>query len=434
MYNTLKKHTCLAVAIVLVLLLIASSLKGSMQAQAASSKMQTGKVDPTIDQVAQEVLWNIRTNGFNPIAKTKGMVTGGLYVNWRMDNPGITNNVNPNSNDDPPSSHDIQTDLFYLNALAEYKYLHGQESSHDQDIARITPIVHNEFFNYNLPKGWVYFYLLRDGYLLNDPVLTQEAQMAATNYYNNWYDQRLGLLYNKSHTPGVYSVEHSLTAGAALIDAGTRMGHPEWVQAGKATINTVLPASYNIQAQLFYNNMTVNADGSEMVMNEQGKASTQGSAVEALLAAYEITHNPQYLTISTAVLQSLFTTSGLWDQRNGGLFFAYDLNSRTLEQKYKETRAQAHILIGLYRYNQIMRQLGQSQQFLDKQQQLINLLSTNFYQPIYHGYFYRVTPTFGNVISNGPDGTPQPEIYFTTEAMGLALDALQQTEFSTISL
>ena len=79
-----------------------------------------------------------------------------------------------------------------------------------------------------------------------------------------------------------------------------------------------------------------------------------------------------------------------------------------------------------------MRQLGRPQQFLDRQQQLVNLLTTNFYQPLYHGYFYRVTPTF-QIYTSGPGQGIGYEDFFTTEAMGLAMDAMQQSEFSYIS-
>ncbi|GCE22677.1 hypothetical protein [Dictyobacter kobayashii] len=427
-----KKYRIILIAFI-VLCYIASNVLNSAQVHAANGKPEVRTLDPIIDQVTQQVLLNIGTNGFNPNAKTKTLTTGGLYVNWMMNDPTQVNKVNPSSNDDPPTSHDIQTDLFYLNTLAEYKYLHPGDTRFDQDIQKISPIVHYEFFNYSIPKGWVYFYLLRDGLLLNDTALVSEANMAASNYYNHWYDTSINLLYNKTHTPGIYSVEHSITAGVALMDAGKRWNQPTWYQAGKATLNTAMAASYNLQSHLFYNNMLVNSDGTEVVLNDQAKASTQGSVVEALAVAYTLEHNQQYLDVASQVLQSMFVSSGLWDQANGGLYFAVDLNSNKLEQKYKETRAQAHALIGLYRYNQVMKAFGRPQIFLDKEQQLVALLTNKFYEPNYHGYFYRVTPNFQIFSSKDANGNPQLENYFTTEAMGLAVDAIQQTEIPHLS-
>lgn len=429
MWKSIKYSNVCCVALLVLLFSLQNNLSGT-HVQAATIKKQLVVIDPVIDQITQQVLLNVRANGFNPNAKTKRLVTGGLYVNWMMNDPQQTNSLNVSSNDDPPSSHDIQTDLYYLNALAEYKHLHPANSSFDADIAKITPIVHDEFFNYNIPKGWVYFYLLRDGTFLHDPTLTDEACQAATNFYNNWYNRRLGLVYNKSHTPGVYSTEHSLTAGAALIDAGVRWKRIDWIQAGRSTLDTVMSASYQTQAQLFFNNMSVNTDGSEIVSNYQAKSSTQGSAVEALMDAYVLTHDALYLSIASQVLQGLFINNGLWDQRNGGLFFALNMDSHALQNKYKETRAQTHALVGLYRYNQVMQTLGRPQIYLDKQQQLLTLLKSSFYQSTYHGYFYRVTPTFQNYVSRASNGSQQVEDYFTTEAMGLALDALQQTEYT----
>jgi hypothetical protein len=428
-----KLIKCSKLCLIALIVLLFSMQNNLPNAHVRAATIKSQAIDPVIDQITRQVLLNMRVNGFNPNAKTKGLVTGGLYVNWMMNDPQQTNNLNVSNDDDPTSSHDIQTDLYYLNALAEYSHLHPYDPSFNQDILKISPIVHDEFFNYNIPKGWVYFYLQRDGAFLHDPILTDEAFQAASNYYNNWYNRRLGLVYNKSHTPGVYSTEHSLTVGAALIDAGVRWNRADWIQAGKSTLNTVMAASYQMQAQLFFNNMSVNTDGSEVVSNDQAKPSTQGSAVEALMDAYALTHQQLYLSIASQVLQGLFINNGLWDQSYGGLFFALDLDTHTLRNKYKETRAQTHALVGLYRYNQIMKVLGRPQLYLDKQQQLIALLKTNFYQSTYHGYFYRLTPTFQNYVSKTSSGAPQLEDYFTTEAMGLALDALQQTELSGLS-
>ncbi len=395
--------------------------------QKIAGKMVTNVLTPAIDQDVQQVLLNMHQNGYNPNAVTSGVTTGGLYINWQMDNPSNVNAGQANN-----TIHDFQTDLYYVNAIAEYKWLHPQDHSYDADLNKYLPIVEYEFGNYNLPKGWVYFYLLRDGFLLNNTFLLQEAYVAAYHYYTNWYNPQLGLVYDNSHTPGTYSTEHTLMAGAALIDAGIRWNQPQWTQAGKSTINIALASAFNVRTQLLYNNMTVLSNGAEQVQNYQAKPSTQGAAVEALVDAYEDTNQEYYLDIAYQILHSTLESSALWDQTNGGLFFALDLDTNTLEQGYKETRSQAQVLIGLNRYNEVMRQLGRPQQFLDRQQQLINLLTTNFYQPVYHGYFYRITPTF-QIYTSSPGQGIGYEDFFTTEAMGLAMDAMQQSEFSYIS-
>ena len=175
--------------------------------------------------------------------------------------------------------------------------------------------------------------------------------------------------------------------------------------------------------------MIVASDGTQRVANAQAKPDSQGSIAEALLHAYAQIHNPRYLNVAHQILQSLLVTSGLWDQSSGGLFFALDMSKGSIGRGYKETRSQAHVLIALARYNKILQLAGQAPQLMDKESQLIFLLTNKFYQSTYHGYFYRVTPTFSPYVTS----SSVIETYFTTEAMGIALDALQQTEFLSSS-
>lgn len=394
-----------------------------------NGQVKVGSVSPAITNVAQQVLQNIRQHGWNPAAQTHGQTTGGLFINWKMDNPSMTNNVRVGSSGTTTTDHDPQVDLLYLNALVLYQKSHPDDHSQDSEVQRALTLVLADFQKYNLPKGWIYFYLLRDGLLLNNSDLLNEARTVASNYYQNWYDPREGAVYNRAHTPGDYNVEHTLNCGAALIDAGLRWKQPTWVQAGQSTIDHTISVALDPQYHLFYASMTVPGNGPDQVQNYQAKPSTEGNAVEALVNAYNLTHRQNYLDVAGQVLQSMFGASGLWDQTNGGLYFALDMSKNKLSKDYKETRGQTLSLIGLYHYNETLAHLGQQQQLTDKEQQLITLLTNNFYQPTYHGYFYRMTPTFQVYVSRPGTGIGV-EDYFTTEAMGTALDALQQTEFA----
>ncbi len=122
-------------------------------------------------------------------------------------------------------------------------------------------------------------------------------------------------------------------------------------------------------------------------------------------------------------MQNLFGSSVLWDKTNGGLFFALDMSSGKLLNDYKETRSQTLTLISLNAYNQAKQALAA------QEQQLITVLTDHFYQHTYHGFFYRVTPNFQVYVSR-PGAGIGVEDYFTTEAMGSSLDALQQTELN----
>ncbi|GCF09702.1 hypothetical protein KDI_32660 [Dictyobacter arantiisoli] len=390
-----------------------------------------GQDSPEIDTLARQVLANIRAHGWNPQAQTKGIVTGGLFINWKMDDPRHTNALRQGMDDATSGSHDPQVDLFYLNALAEYQTLHPNDHTFVAETQKALHLIQQEFARYSLPKGWIYFYLLRDGKLLHNDELIQDARAVASNYYTRWYDPTIGMVYNRAHTPGVYASEHSMTAGAALIDAGTRWQQSAWVQAGESTMKQVLSNAFNRSAHLFYNNMTVFSASQQQPMNTQAKPATEGAIVEALLRAYSVDHKQQYLDTAGAVLHSLFQ-SNLFDHQNGGLFFAKDLSTGMLQASYKETRAQIHVLIGLLHYNQALQALGQPVRFMAEEQQLIKLLATRFYQPTYHGYFYRMTPTF-KIYTSSPGTGIGYENFFTTEAMGLALDSLQQTEVAHLT-
>lgn len=246
--------------------------------------------------------------------------------------------------------------------------------------------------------------------------------MVASNFYTVWYDPRLMFVYDRAHSPGAYNADHTLTCGAALIDAGMRWQQPQWVQAGEKTIAHTIAVALDPHYHLFYYGMTVASDGRDRVANYKAKPDVQGQAVDALLTAYSLTHFRQYLDVATQVLHSLFVSSGLWDEQHGGFFFALDMQKGMVIPAYKETRGQSLVLLAVHHYNQLMQG-----QFAQQEEQLVNVLTTHFYQRTYHGFFYRLTPDFRVYVTRPGQGAGV-EDYFTTEAMGGALDALQEVE------
>jgi hypothetical protein len=395
-------------------------------------QVSIGQLSPTIDRVAQQVLDNISQHGWNPQAQTHGKVTGGLFINWQMDNPNQTNALKAGSDGETAGSHDPQVDLYYLNALAEYTTLHTADHRYDGEVQKATRQVEFDFQNYSVPKGWIYFTLLRDGLLLKNDTLVNDAHTLARNFYTHWYDPEVGIVFNRAHIPGNVNVEHALNCGAALIDAGNRWDQPDWIQAGKSTLDHMLTFAIDPHYHLFYNSIEVTADKQLQIQNYQAKPSTQSNGAKALIDAYTATHDQHYLNIAGQMLQNMFASS-LWDNTDQGLFFALDMDTGTVEQHYKETRSQTLSLIALYHYNQALQQLKQPAQWLDKEQQLIDIIANRFYQSTYHGYFYRMTPNYRVYVSSPGKGIGL-EDYFTTEAMGTALDSLQQTEFAHIQL
>lgn len=429
--HTIKKFVPILLMLVMLVLLTGCSF---LNANASVSVVptlslqnrliQTGTLSPTIDTLAAQVLTNMHLHSWNPNAMTRGVVTGGLFINWKMDNPSVTNAVTAGSDGNSQHNHDPQVDLLYLMSLAEYHQLHPQDHTYDSDLSHTLAVVLADFKAYSLPKGWIYFYLLKSGLMLQNADLQSEAQRVASNYYTKWYDPHLSFVYDHSHHPGDYSPDQTINCGAALIDAGLRWHQSLWVQAGERTIDHTIAVSLDAHYHLFYNSMIVSSNGKDSVQNYQLKPSTQGQAVDALVLAYSMTHKQQYLDVSEQVLQSLFGMSGLWDAMHGGFYFAVDASKGTLLTAYKETRSQSLVLIGLNHYNEI-----QHQQFAAQEQQLVAVITHHFYQSTYHGFFYRVAPDFSVYVSRPGQGIGV-ENYFTTEAMGNMLDALQQTEMS----
>ena len=423
------RYACVLMCIISILIISCSGPFSQHPAQESTSTPSsqiaaTGVVNPSpaIDSIATQVLLNMHQHSWNANAVTRGQVTGGLFINWKMGDPAITNAVTPGADGNPQHNHDTQVDLLYLNALAEYHQLHPQDHTFDADIAHTTTVVLTDFKSYSLPKGWIYFYILRSGLLLQNTALVDESHAVAGRFFSKWYDPHLGFVYDRSHTPGDYSTDHTINCGAALIDAGTRWNQPDWVNAGEKTIDHTLAVGLDPHYHLFYSNMIVGDNGQDSVQNYQLKPSTQGQAVDALVSAYTITHNQHYLDVSQQILQSLFGASGLWDTARGGFFFAVDVQKGKLLKDYKETRSQSLVLIAVHHYNQI-----QQHPLTQDEQELLSVFSQHFYQSTYHGFFYRVAPDFQVYVSRPGQGIGV-EDYFTTEAMGSSLDALQQTE------
>ncbi len=377
---------------------------------------------PAIDMTAKMVLDNMHQHAWNPGAMSRGAVTGGLFINWKMDDPSKTNIQSPGVDKIASGEHDPQVDLLYLTALAEHSQLHPQDHTYDADQARMIANVLTDFKNYSLPKGWIYFYLRKDGLLLNNAALAAEADSVAGSFYTSSYDAVLGYVYYRAHTPALYDTFQSLQCGAALVDAGIRLHQPDWVTAGQKTLDHIIAVGLNPTYHLFYDRMDVHSGGQDRPETFVAKPSTQGQAVDALVTVYTLTHRQQYLDIATQVLQSLYGSSKLWDQQRGGFFFALDMSSGKVDSAYKETRSQSLALIALHHYDMVG-----PLHFTQQEQQLVSLLTNQFYQGTYHGFFYRVTSDFQVYVSAPGQGIGR-EDYFTTEAMGTVLDSLQQFE------
>ncbi|HCI80291.1 MAG TPA: hypothetical protein DHW02_11445 [Ktedonobacter sp.] len=380
----------------------------------------TGTVDTLVDQV----LTNMHQHAWNPQAKIKNKVTGGLFINWQMDNPSITNATKQGRGAATASLHDPQVDLLYLTDLVEYQQLHPGSTTYSDDLSHATSMVLTDFTHYSLPRGWIYFYVLNDGLSLNNQQMVNEAQQIAHNIYKDWYDPTLGYVYQRTHKPGDYDTNNTVQSGTALIDAGQRWNQPNWVSAGEKTIDHVLSVALNAKYNMLYDSMYVGTNGQDTPKGDQAKPSTQAEVATALMNAYQLTNNQHYLNVAGQLLQSLFGTSGLWDSGHGGFYFALTMTSGKVVKNYKETRSQSLALIALHQYDQLS-----GGTMTQQEQEVSNVLTSSFYQSTYHGFFYRLTSDFRIYTTKANEGIGV-ENFFTTEAMGSVLDALQQSEMA----
>lgn len=372
-----------------------------------------------IETISNHILTNMHMYAWNPEAVTQGIMTGGLVINWKMSNPSLINAVTPGPDGNALHNHDPQVDLLYLTSLADYIQQHPGDVTYSSDFLHMQAVVHSNFQQYNIPKGWIYFAILKAGQIANNKLLVQDAYTIAQNFYLHWYNPSYGLVYDKLHFPNDYSTNLSLECGAALIDAGIRWNQPAWVKAGQNTLNHVISTGISPTYHLFYNSMFVSRVGPDRVENYQAKHGTQGEAIDALVKAYTLTGNQYYLDVAQQVVTSTLITSGLWDASRQGFYFALDMSTGTLLANYKETRSQAAMLLAVHDYNQIQ------PTFITQERAILLVILNHFYQPVYGGFFYRVAPNFQVYINNYKTGV-QVEDYFSTEAMGSTLDALLQ--------
>ncbi|WP_322480316.1 hypothetical protein [Thermogemmatispora sp.] len=368
--------------------------------------------------VIEQVLESMHEHAWNPLAKTHGQRTGGLFINWKMTDPKRVNAIRPGPRGETLERHDPQVDLLYLNALSAYQHLNPGRVSYQADLQRILAVVRLDFQDYNLPKGWIYFSLLSAALSLPDASLLGEARALVERFYRFWYDPLVGTIYDRRHQPSDYNTVHALECGAALIDAGQRWQVPAWREAGERTLEHVISVAFDPQRHLLYENMVAGPAGSDRPQGDEVRAASAGEAVSALALAYRLTGQHQYLSLAGTLLQSLFVTSGLWDRQHGGFYFALRLRDGSVIRDYKETRAQCLTLSGLQLYN-----AQTALPFLGEEHALIALLLGPFYEHTYHGYFYRLKGDFQIYVSKPGAGIGK-EDYFTSEAMGCALNAL----------
>jgi hypothetical protein len=360
--------------------------------------------------------------GFNPQAP-------GLFINWRgtwsgnqATAPANTNIQETGLSDQQAHStprHDPLTDLTYLVNLYAYQAINPDDREFAPDVARMEPIVQQEYANEGYYRCWVYFQLRDLGSLQPAQGWDALATRFAAGVYQHYYDSQAGTVANPRHG-GTYRTDYAAECGAMLIDAGQREHDAAWVSAGNSTLTHLIKQAQNPGTHLFPLQMMVNS-ARDTVVQSQLTMGEEAQLLNSFLDAYDLTANKSYLDAVLEAVNSLYSPAiGLWDQANDGFFFSVDADGQSLNAHYKESR-QAWMLPLL----QHLARIEGGGVWTAREQTMLTVVRDRLWQPSINGYPYRETPGFTVYQShNGPGRTNVQENWVTAEAMGIAGESL----------
>ncbi len=204
-----------------------------------------------------------------------------------------------------------------------------------------------------------------------------------------------------------YRVDHTLENGLALVDAGTRFGHPEWIRAGAKEVNVVINQAFVSKYHLF---ARIFCQGK--IWNWEAKGGEIGQETDALLKVGSYTHNNTYLTLAEQILNTVANpTTGLRDLKNGGIYFKFLLDTGVVNTSRKEMR-QLHILQSVHEANAIF-----NNRYASFEADLINVAKRAFFSPPVAGWMYE--------LSNNWSIYKGKENWISMEASGIAMEAIQ---------
>ncbi|GCF10982.1 hypothetical protein [Dictyobacter arantiisoli] len=382
-----------------------------------------------LDVLSAEVLQDMNAHSWDGQHQT-------TLINWRKSDPAQVN-CGPEHCDQRGHStrQDSANDLRLLENMYWYRARHPGDTSLDTFIARILPTVQRGWGHTILNKGWVYFELLRmRDYSGAIAYWNQTLQGWATSEYQH-LDHTLGIQHGRIDTSAGavkaplqdgYRVDHALETGLALVDAGTRFQHPEWITAGKRDVAEVIKQAYNPQYHLFGRIYLIHDRrfGANRLMDTQARMGETGQEIEALMRTGAYTHTNAYLSLAKDMLDGL-EHSPLRDPVNGGFYFKIFLGpymgekAGFVDKTIKEAR-QLHVLIAVHLANQVFHQ-----RWLGLEQDLIHVATQRLFLPApVPGFTYRIQLN-GQLYPCPSCVAPHVEDWVTSEADNIALEAMQ---------
>ncbi|GCE08688.1 hypothetical protein [Dictyobacter aurantiacus] len=383
-----------------------------------------------LDTIVTQVLNDMNAHSWDDQLHT-------TLINWRKSDVNQVN-CSPDRCDQRGHStrRDSLNDLRILDNMYWYKMRHPDDKSIDQYIARMLPTTQREWGHTVLNKGWVYFTLLHMRDFSHDTDYWNHTMLGwATSEYKR-IDPNLGVQHGdldtsagggNVHLQDGYRVDHALETSLALVDAGTRFQHPEWVTAGNRGAEAVIKQAYNQHYHLFGRIYLLNDSryGSNKLLDTQARMGETGQELEALIRTGAYTHNQTYLKLAKEMLDNL-ETSPLRDRTNGGFYFKMYLGpyqgftTGYVDKSIKETR-QMHVLIAVHLANLVF-----NNRWADLEKDLIQVATQRLFLPApVPGFSYRVLPNGDMYPCPSCTVAPKLEDWVTSEADNISLEAFQ---------
>jgi len=389
----------------------------------------------------------------------------GILINWRRPDPTQVQ-CSPGKCDKAGATtrHDPLNDVRTLQNLYWYKYRHPEDHTYDMAIARLLPTTRDRWAHSTVAKGYVYPVLLRLSLYADTD--TERAAWSAT--LQNWaaaqfkrLDPVTGVQHNRQgncdcHEKTIflddaYRVSAQVENGAALVDAGTRFNHPEWIAAGYREVKVVYEQAFSQEYHVF-GRIYVFSDakyGKNLLWDTQVTPWDVSEEVDLLLRAGLIVKDPEirkfFLDLSTQMLNAMRALP-FHDKVHGGFFGSFLIADSPNGQKKGEIQnsgreARQLTLIGTFSLANLA--LTPRNQWADLEAEQYRMVThdinepspgmhlpdtvaapaplVNGYPASTGGYMYELTPEFGLV--QHPQGV---EDWISAEASNLALIGLQE--------
>jgi hypothetical protein len=418
----------------------------------AADRFTLHAANPRMDvaSVVVDVLHNMQSNGFDPEANNG---QGGLWLNWRYGTDPLQTNFDASgtaNGSDVSPQQDRLADLRYVENLWLYKRQHPADTQFDSELMKYTAIVKDEFSDHPDERGWVFDTLITLSHLSLDSFYQQAAKAEAQSLDTAHFHRKLGAFYktSASHPHGYYPVDEALETGAALLQAGSLFNHAQWTKDGKAILSFVQKhaflSHYHVFASYMDNvllpNGKLNPTETFFRGTDQGGQTINGGRIAAglaaqeilsLLDAYNVTSDETLLDKVQELLAPFRAhpnALGLWDSHHLGYYAVLTFPGKTiahpgtpvLSRKTKQGGQQVLMLEAFQVANTLTD--GQYASMVTLMQQVA---TEKAYDTAGHGYLDQEGADWKPVVLQSGDNTGETEDWVSSEAMGMALEALQ---------